>query len=301
MTIAESTLGVTNPGAQSFANNIGQLQTAALNEPALSEGTSLGETFSKLFNGVQQANQPINSQGILSAASSEENLGLIQQSIFTSLGFGSLTSESALGSLEQLTSQSSIETMQASFLSSLQSSIFSPQPAPVTTNNLAETGSITSNKNTTINIYNTGTTKVSDISTTSDTTEVSIADDIANYSFGDDGFDAKDGFEIFNVLNQIPVVSSIYEDVSEKEIAAVSKLTGGLLFGGAFGLAFSALGLAIEGYTGTSVSDAIAHFDYSGLFDSEDIQTEQLQNSVKESAKETKIEYFSAADQIAQK
>ena len=87
-----------------------------------------------------------------------------------------------------------------------------------------------------------------------------------NFSFNDDGIGLEDAFDTVNVLQHIPVVSSVYSAVTEQDkISKVAQLAGGFLYGGATGLAFSMVDLAVESYSGTSISDSIAQFNYSNF------------------------------------
>lgn len=274
MTILESGLTAINTTSQVLAKNNATSDSGNIAEQAISGLSSFGESFATIFSGVQQANEtvldkvPSNvtsaidsintvQQGIFgltslsadsglnatSGLTSQSSIDSIQQSIFSSLGLAGLSTEAGLSSLESLTSDSSIDFMQSSLLSALQTSMFSPQTA----------------------------TELDDIVT--DDTEISgnIMNNIAQMSFGEDGLDAKDAFDIVNVLQHIPIVSAVYQDVMEEDISAVSELTGGFLYGGTLGLAFSALDLAIESYSGSSINEMLTNFDYTGLFGSDKV------------------------------
>lgn len=102
------------------------------------------------------------------------------------------------------------------------------------------------------------------------TEEISSVDDtfttMLNFSFNEDGIGLEDAFDTVNVLQHIPVVSSIYSAVTEQDkISKVAQLAGGFLYGGATGLAFSMVDLAIESYSGTSISDTVTQFNYSNF------------------------------------
>jgi len=97
-----------------------------------------------------------------------------------------------------------------------------------------------------------------------DTEDFGIVTNLVNAAFNKDGIGLEDAFDTVNFLNHIPVVSSLYSDVTEQEdISTFAKLAGDYMYGGPVGLAFSVLDLAFESYTGTSISDAITEFDYS--------------------------------------
>jgi len=239
----------------------GKSQSLNMAGQAITGITSLGENFSSIFNGIQQVNNKLTQLPPSSIDNESDSISIMQQNIFSSLGLGGLSNGTGTSVLELLSSQSSIEFMQASLLSALQTSIFSPQP---------EINTTTSNEITASN----------KIETTNDTNTViiegSTLNSLAQLSFGEDGLDYNDAFDIVNILQHIPVVSAFYQDVTEQEdISMISKLAGGYLYGGPSGLAYSALNLAIESYSGTSISEAVLNFNYDSLFSSEDAPKEQ--------------------------
>jgi hypothetical protein len=59
-----------------------------------------------------------------------------------------------------------------------------------------------------------------------------------------------DLLDVVNPLQHIPVVSSVYRQLSGDEIGGMARLAGGFLFGGPIGLASSAANLGIEAATG---------------------------------------------------
>jgi hypothetical protein len=287
MTILESGLTAINTTSQLLTNNASTNESVNIAEQTISGLTSFGESFATIFSGVQQANETVldqvpssvtsaidginnvqqgvfgltNLSGIASfnaatQLTSQSSIEAMQQSIFSSLGLGGLSNEVGLSTLESLTSESSIDFMQSSLLSALQTSIFSPQ----TTTNLDTTATVDSA------VIDNAKISKSDAEVTGD-----IINNLSQMSFGDDGLDVKDAFDIVNVLQHIPVVSTVYQDVMGEDISAVSKLSGGYLYGGAFGLAFSALDLAIESYSGSSVNKMLTNFDYTSLFDNEEV------------------------------
>lgn len=96
--------------------------------------------------------------------------------------------------------------------------------------------------------------------------EASVLTDIVTFSFNDDGLGLEDAFNTLNILQHIPVVSSVYQSVTNQEdISMGAQLAGDFLYGGPIGLAYSLLDLAIENYSGTSINDTISQFDYSSI------------------------------------
>lgn len=73
--------------------------------------------------------------------------------------------------------------------------------------------------------------------------------------WGEDGFDFWDVLDIINPLQHIPIVSSIYRELTGDEIATAPRLAGGLLFGGPIGLAASGINVAIKGFTGSDMGE----------------------------------------------
>lgn len=115
---------------------------------------------------------------------------------------------------------------------------------------------------------------------TDTTIEESMLNSLAQISFGEDGLDSNDAFDIVNILQHIPVVSAFYQDVSgQEEISVLSKLSGGYLYGGAIGLAYSALDLAVKSYSGTSIDEAVLNFNYGSLLSTEDVAQEQQEKN----------------------
>lgn len=86
-----------------------------------------------------------------------------------------------------------------------------------------------------------------------------------NSGFGEDGFGFDDFLDIINPLQHIPVISSLYREITGDEISPGSRMIGGTIFGGGIGLAVSFVNSAIEDSTGKDVGGHIL-----GLFSSED-------------------------------
>jgi len=101
-----------------------------------------------------------------------------------------------------------------------------------------------------------------------DDAKASISDNLVSALFGGNGIDLTDGFDAVNVLHHIPLVSTVYQNISDSDISTASKLAGGLLYGGPTGLAFSALDLAIENISGVSIGENIMDFNYDEAWQS---------------------------------
>ena len=244
MTISESNPTFMNT-ASALLTNSNEYQSTNMAFQDINGLTNLGETFSNIFTEAQKVNTSLSKQNTATIVNKDNSVDLMQQNLFSALGLGILSSGTGQSTLDLLTSQSSIETMQASVLSALQASLFSAQPT---------TSNSTNSENVTTNVFE------------AETTNESIASNLAQFSFGEDGIDLKDGFDVFNIMQHIPIVSSVYQEVSGQDISAISKLFGGYFYGGMFGLAFSALDLAIESYSGSSLNDTLAKYDYTSIF-----------------------------------
>lgn len=86
------------------------------------------------------------------------------------------------------------------------------------------------------------------------------------YVFGANGIELNDAFDTVNILQHVPIVSSIYQESSGQNISAIAKLGGGYLYGGVIGLGYAALDLAVEGFSGKSIGDSIVSFSFSDFF-----------------------------------
>jgi hypothetical protein len=69
----------------------------------------------------------------------------------------------------------------------------------------------------------------------------------------DDGFGFDDFLDIINPLQHIPIVGTLYREITGDEIHAPARLAGGTLYGGLLGFLGAAGTYAFEGITGESV------------------------------------------------
>ncbi len=79
------------------------------------------------------------------------------------------------------------------------------------------------------------------------------SDDFA--MLGDDGLSFWDVLDVINPLQHIPVVNSIYRELTGDEIDPAMKLAGGGLFGGFLGLGLAAVDVAVDGMTGKDIGE----------------------------------------------
>ena len=182
------------------------------------------------------------------------DLSSMQNSLLSTLGLSALTGGDETTVLSQLISASdtSLENLQSSLLTNLQSSLFTAFTQPETS--LIESGKAESEN---INLNETSEPL---------TEQNSILTTIGEFSFGDNGIDLTDGFDTVNILQHIPIISSIYQNTTGDTIDAAAKLGGGFLYGGTLGLTLSAVDLAVEYVSGTSLSDKVSNFNFSELF-----------------------------------
>lgn len=190
-----------------------------------------------------------------STVQSETSLTSMQNGLLSALGLSALGGdESTLLSQIISTPNSSTENLQSSLLSNLQSNLFASFITPEKSNNSAE-------------ISDTSTNKITDAIDTDNATltQSSILTQVAKYSFGDNGLELTDGFDAVNILQHLPVVSTIYQETTGDTLDAAAKLSGGFIYGGSLGLALSAVDLAVEYVSGSSISDTVTNFNYSEL------------------------------------
>ncbi|WP_413204506.1 hypothetical protein [Rhodospirillum sp. A1_3_36] len=77
-----------------------------------------------------------------------------------------------------------------------------------------------------------------------------------------DGFTFWDALDVINPLQHIPVVNTIYRELTDDQIKAGPRLAGGVLFGGVVGLAGAAVNVLAKELTGKDLGEhAVALFD----------------------------------------
>lgn len=194
--------------------------------------------------------------------SADESIAQIQQQLMASLNanlFGGLLGDSVgvdsasglMAGLGSSFSDESISTMQSNLLTSLHSSLFSglANDSAVQTSGAQQ-----------------GVSAASKSVVNEAQSSYSFLQDISKVSFGEDGFGLNELFDTVNIAQHIPIMSSLYQDMTGEGMSAAASLAGGFLYGGPTGLALSAADLMVKGVTGTTVSDAIVDFDYAGTF-----------------------------------
>lgn len=75
--------------------------------------------------------------------------------------------------------------------------------------------------------------------------------------FGEDGFTLGDFVDIINPLQHLPVISTVYRELTGDEISPGARLAGGTLYGGPIGLASAVANNISEEMTGKDVGGAV--------------------------------------------
>lgn len=83
-----------------------------------------------------------------------------------------------------------------------------------------------------------------------------VVDEGERALFGPSGFGFHSILEIVNPLQHLPIIGSVYREITGDTIGAAPRILGGGLFGGVFGLIGSALSAIFEGLTG---KDPLGH------------------------------------------
>ncbi|MFP6688793.1 MAG: hypothetical protein VCD31_05630, partial [Alphaproteobacteria bacterium] len=80
--------------------------------------------------------------------------------------------------------------------------------------------------------------------------------------FGEDGFGFDDFLDLINPLQHIPIVSTIYRELTSDEISPGARILGGAIFGGPVGFAAALGNTAVEQVAGKDVGElALSLFD----------------------------------------
>jgi len=75
--------------------------------------------------------------------------------------------------------------------------------------------------------------------------------------WGEDGFTFGDLLDIINPLQHIPIISTIYREITGDEIAALPRVIGGGLFGGLVGLGASTVNMIFDEASGKDLGEHI--------------------------------------------
>jgi hypothetical protein len=281
-------------------------QNSSSGDSALTTGVASGVAATSLFssllsgneetdgsvtpsNAIDASSSAIASSGSLisAALSADESIAKIQQQLMASLNanlFGGMlgdgtstdgTGDSTSGLLagigtsflDDSLSEESLATMQSNLLTSLHASLFSGLT------DLATTTQTTADQSSLL--------PASKSAVTDAQASYSFLQNMSELSFGEDGFGLNEFFDTVNIAQHVPIVSSLYQDMTGEAMSAAASLAGGFLYGGPTGLALSAADLMVKGVTGSTVSDAIVDFDYAGTFFGDNIEASAAQEALK--------------------
>lgn len=234
--------------------NLSKSETATEIKQGLEQAQTIASGFTTIFSLLQQ-NSEVDNKNQKDDKQEDKLINSFQGSLLGSLGVGGVTGDSLEKQLKSLTSDESIEKLQAAFLVNLQQSLFTAKAASTETEQTGESAPVAN---------------------TQEQQNLTAMDTLKKLSFGKDGLEANDGFDTVNVLNHVPVVSELYKNASGHDISGISKLAGGYLYGGPTGLVFSALELTTQSLFDTSISGLITNFNYGQLFGSEQAQPKEL-------------------------
>ncbi len=98
----------------------------------------------------------------------------------------------------------------------------------------------------------------------------------------EDGFSFDDLLDIVNPLQHLPVVSTVYREITGDEIRPESRVLGGGLFGGVLGAAASLVDVAVETFSGDSMGGHVM----TALFGEDDAAPDSDQDAVQVAARE---------------
>ncbi|QDG33586.1 hypothetical protein FJN13_01705 [Alteromonas mediterranea] len=216
----------------SKATNSTNSSTTPGNEAAKG-GESLPSIFSLLLEQQSQTNEPVGTSDTV-ADTSADNKEVISAASLAEDVLSPLTT------MSNALSDDAIVAMQGTLLTALQNNIFQALSTNSDTTNTATTSATSDLSNANIN--------QSEASPT-------LFDTLYTNAFGDDGLNLKDGFDVLNIANHLPIVSDVYEATTSSHTAAAASLAGSFLYGGIGGLMYNAVDLAVENVTGQSISN----------------------------------------------
>jgi len=220
----------------SKATNSTNSSTTPDNEAAKG-GESLPSIFSLLLEQQSQTNEPVGTSDTVADTSADTIADKEEAISAASLAADAL---SPLTTMSNALSDDAIVAMQGTLLTALQNNIFQALSTNSDTTNTATTSATSDLSNANIN--------QSEASPT-------LFDTLYTNAFGDDGLNLKDGFDVLNIANHLPIVSDVYEATTSSHTAAAASLAGSFLYGGIGGLMYNAVDLAVENVTGQSISN----------------------------------------------
>ncbi|MEP0068341.1 hypothetical protein [Pyruvatibacter sp.] len=100
----------------------------------------------------------------------------------------------------------------------------------------------------------------------------------------EDGFSFDDLLDIVNPLQHLPVVSTMYREITGDEIRPESRVLGGGLFGGVLGAAASLVDVAVETFSGDSMGGHVMTALFGGDGDAPVSDEDAVQVAAREAA-----------------
>lgn len=98
----------------------------------------------------------------------------------------------------------------------------------------------------------------------------------------EDGFSFDDLLDIVNPLQHLPVVSTVYREITGDEIRPESRVLGGGLFGGILGAAASLVDVAVESFSGDSMGGHVM----TALFGDDEAEPSADERSIQTAARD---------------
>lgn len=75
--------------------------------------------------------------------------------------------------------------------------------------------------------------------------------------FGEDGFTFADLLDVVNPLQHIPIIGTVYRELTGDALSPAARLAGGTLFGGAIGAVIAGINIAVEDASGKDVGEQV--------------------------------------------
>ncbi|MFZ8201407.1 hypothetical protein [Alteromonas portus] len=247
MALENTTTNTVNTGFNALVSKLGLHSGFNENETTNSTVTSAttageaatsGQSLPSLFSSLLALQSPTN-ETTSATNVTEGNNEVIDA---TGLAGDALSTLATVNNIGDALSDDAIVAMQGTLLTALQNNVFQ---------------ALASNSDTVENTTNTVVTDSDTLNADQDAPSPTLFDSLYTNAFGEDGLNLKDGFDVLNIANHLPVVSDIYEATTSNHTAAAASLAGSFLYGGIGGLMFNAIDLAVENVTGQSISNNV--------------------------------------------
>ncbi|TKB01158.1 hypothetical protein E5672_18205 [Alteromonas portus] len=247
MALENTTTNTVNTGFNALVSKLGLHSGFNENETTNSTVTSAttageaatsGQSLPSLFSSLLTLQSPTNETTSATNVTGGNNEVIDA----TGLAGDALSTLATVNNIGDALSDDAIVAMQGTLLTALQNNVFQ---------------ALASNSDTVENTTNTVVTDSDTLNADQDAPSPTLFDSLYTNAFGEDGLNLKDGFDVLNIANHLPVVSDIYEATTSNHTAAAASLAGSFLYGGIGGLMFNAIDLAVENVTGQSISNNV--------------------------------------------